>query len=38
MSPIGGASPDAFWQNEAKAKTAMISVGRSRRRAQALRT
>jgi hypothetical protein len=38
MNPIRDASPNAFWQNEAKAKTAMISVGRSRGPAQALST
>src|ERR1700688_2219644 len=38
MNLIGRASRDAFWQNEAKAKTAMISVGRSRGPAQALST
>jgi hypothetical protein len=38
MSLIGGVAPKAFWQNEPRAKTATISVGRSRNRGQALPT
>src|SRR5580658_3807747 len=38
MNLIGGAAPKAFWQNEPRAKTATISVGRSRGRAQMLPT